>query len=115
MWNKGKAFIACVLGYVVLTNLFAAFHKVNIVSSLTVPGIGMLSAISKSLVFRLSDKLGDYLFYSLAAFLTALLLFIPMLIYGFQPHRKWIVLQIIILIVNALLFFFTPLHPSFFQ
>lgn len=110
MWNKCKAFVACVLGYVVLTNLFAAFKQVNLVSSLTVPGIGMLSGISRSLVFQLSDKLGDYLFYTITAFLTAMFLFIPMLIYGFQPNRKWIILQIIILIANTLLFFFTPLH-----
>jgi hypothetical protein len=113
MWNRLKWFIVCVLGYVLLTNVFVVWKKPNLYSFLTVPGIGILSAISGTFVFRLADSLGDYFFYTVAAFLTALFLFIPMIIYGFQPHRKWLILQVIILILNAALLFYMPLRPKF--
>ena len=113
MWNRLKWYIVCVLAYILLTNIFVVWKESGIYTFLTVPGIGMLSAMSRAFVFRLSNSLGDYLFYTLAGLLTALFLFIPMLIYGFQQQKRRIILQVIILILNAALLLYMPLRPKF--
>jgi hypothetical protein len=105
MWNRWKPYIGCLLGYTLVTNIFLAIKQQNLVTLMTVPGMGLLSAISRSFVFNLSDKLGVF-FYSLVGLITALFLFIPMLIYGFHPKQGWIGLQIAILVFDVLLFFY---------
>lgn len=105
MWDKSKPYVACLLGYVMLINILLIAKQQNVVSLLTVPGIGFLSVISKSLVFRMSDLLGVF-FYTVVALLTAIFLFIPMIFYGIFRQRRWLVLQLVILVFAMVLFFF---------
>jgi hypothetical protein len=105
MWNKWKPYVGCLLVYVLITNLFLVFKQQNFVSLMTVPGIGLLSSISKSFVFKMSDVLGVF-FYTILALVTAVFLFVPMLIYGFQSQRRWILLQAAILLFNVGLFYY---------